>query len=71
MEVVRNGVIMRRALEALNFGHDELFEQLRLKDVEHLGQVRAAYLETNGMLSVFRAIPGSTTRTIDPPALGC
>ena len=58
VEVVRNGVIMRRAREGLNFGHDELFEQLRLKDVEHLGQVRAAYLETNGMLSVFRAIPG-------------
>ncbi len=69
VEVVRNGVIMRRALEGLNFGHDELFEQLRLKDVEHLGQVRAAYLETNGMLSVFRAIPGSERPglSIDPP----
>ena len=69
VEVVRNGVIMRRALEGLNFGHDELFEQLRLKNVEHLGQVRAAYLETNGMLSVFKAIPGSERPglSIDPP----
>ncbi len=69
VEVVRNGVIRHRALEGLNFGHDELFEQLRLKNVEHLGQVRAAYLETNGMLSVFTAIPGSERPglSIDPP----
>lgn len=54
VEVVRDGVISCPALKELNFGHDELFEQLRLKDVEHLGQVRAAYLETNGLLSVFK-----------------
>lgn len=69
VEVVRNGVIICHALEGLNFGHDELFEQLRLKDVEHLGQVRAAYLETNGLLSVFKAKPGSERQglSIDPP----
>lgn len=54
VEVVRDGVIAYRALQALNFGHDELFEQLRLKDVAHLGQVRGAYLETNGAISVFK-----------------
>ena len=69
VEVVRNGVVMHRALKGLNFGHDELFEQLRLKNVEHLGQVRAAYLETNGMLSVFTAIPRSEQPglSIEPP----
>lgn len=69
VEVVRDGLIRFRALRKLNFGHDELFEQLRLKEVVHLGQVRAAYLETNGMLSVFKRIskierPGLS---IDPP----
>lgn len=63
VEVIRDGVINCEALKAHNFGHDELFEQLRLKDIEHLGQVRGAYLETNGMISVFQAtsdasIPG-------------
>ena len=69
VQVIGDGVINCRALEGLNFGHDELFEQLRLKDVEHLGQVRAAYLETNGLLSVFKAMPGSERPglSIDPP----
>ena len=33
--------------------HDELFEDLRLKGVMHLGQVDAAYIEASGHLSVF------------------
>ena len=57
VEIVRDGIIACSALKRLNFGHDELFEQLRLKEVEHLGQVQAAYLETNGMLSVFKSRP--------------
>lgn len=69
VEVIRDGVIDCGVLERQNFGHDELFEQLRLKEIEQLGQVRAAYLETNGLLSVFRvdtqaARPGLS---IDPP----
>lgn len=54
IEVVRDGVIQCRTLEDVNFGHDELFEQLRLKGIAQLGQVRSAYLETNGMVSVFK-----------------
>lgn len=67
--VVRDGIIDCDVLRSGNFGHDELFEQLRIKDVTHLGQVRAAYLETNGMLSVFKA-PGSAASPgllIEPP----
>ena len=69
VEIVRDGVISCQALESLNYGHDELFEQLRLKEVEHLGQVRAAYLETNGSLSVFKETghPGRAGLSIDPP----
>jgi uncharacterized membrane protein YcaP (DUF421 family) len=58
-EVVCDGVINWRQLLKMNVGHDELFEQLRLKDVEQLGQVRGAYFETNGLLSVFRKEAGS------------
>ena len=69
VEIIRDGVISCQALERFNFGHDELFEQLRLKEVEHLGQVRAAYLETNGSLSVFteKDHPARPGLLIDPP----
>jgi uncharacterized membrane protein YcaP (DUF421 family) len=69
IEVVRDGIIRFRALRHSTFGHDELFEQLRLNDVANLGQVRAAYLETNGMVSVFTSKPGAERPglSIDPP----
>ena len=69
VEVARDGTINADALRKANLGHDELFEQLRLKDVANLNQVRSAYLETNGMISVFKVPqpargPGLS---IDPP----
>ncbi|MEQ1956071.1 DUF421 domain-containing protein [Mesorhizobium sp. CN2-181] len=69
IEIIRDGIINCEALEISNFAHDELFEQLRLKDVEHLGQVRAAYLETNGSLSAFKFAPHEHRPglSIDPP----
>ncbi|PSS61947.1 DUF421 domain-containing protein [Ensifer sp. NM-2] len=69
VEVVRDGAILWKALKRLNVGHDELFEQLRLKQVRHLGQVRAAYFETNGLLSVFTFDEPSTRQglLIEPP----
>lgn len=36
-----------------SLAQDEFFAELRLKSVEHLGQVRYAFLETNGQVSVF------------------
>ncbi|NRP20162.1 hypothetical protein LPJGGPFB_03421 [Ensifer adhaerens] len=69
VEVVRDGGILWKALKQLNVGHDELFEQLRLKQVRHLGQVRAAYFETNGLLSVFTFDdpPARPGLVIEPP----
>lgn len=69
VEVVRDGGILWQALKQLNVGHDELFEQLRLKQVRHLGQVRAAYFETNGLLSVFTVddLPARPGLVIEPP----
>ncbi len=69
VEVVRDGLINCRVLDKSNLGHDELFEQLRLNKIANLAEVRAAYLETNGLLSVFKA---GTDRprpglSIDPP----
>lgn len=39
--------------ELKDLRHDELFEDLRLKGVVHLGQVDKAYIEASGQLSVF------------------
>jgi uncharacterized membrane protein YcaP (DUF421 family) len=36
-----------------HLAQDEFFAELRLRSVEHLGQVRYAFLETNGQVSVF------------------
>ncbi|MFT3796759.1 DUF421 domain-containing protein [Flavobacterium sp.] len=36
-----------------SLAQDEFFTELRLKSVEHLGQVKNAYLETSGEVSVF------------------
>lgn len=36
-----------------SLAHDEFFSELRLKGVEHLGQVKSAYLETTGDVSVY------------------
>jgi len=69
VEIIRDGIIECDVMERDNFGHDELFEQLRLKGVTQLGEVRAAYLETNGMLSVFKASEVQTKPglPIEPP----
>jgi len=69
VEVVRDGLIRHRALKTLNFGHDELFEQLRLNEIVQLGQVRAAYVETNGLVSVVKVPKREAPRglPIEPP----
>src|SRR5688572_4482721 len=36
-----------------NLRHDELFEDLRLHGVKHLGQIESAYIEASGQLSVY------------------
>lgn len=36
-----------------DFAQDEFFAELRLRNIEHLGQVRLAILETSGEMSVF------------------
>ena len=36
-----------------NLRHDELFEDLRLHGVKHLGQIESAYIEASGQLSIY------------------
>ena len=52
--VIEKGVVLERALAALNYTLNDLAEQLRLKDVFMLSDVEYAILETNGSLSVIK-----------------
>jgi len=50
--VVNNGIIVTKSLTADNLSQADLFRFLRIKDVKHLGEVRKAYFETSGEISV-------------------
>lgn len=54
-EIIREGVIRKRFLSSNSLGISELFQQLREHGVDQLGQVKHAYIESNGKLTVFRA----------------
>jgi hypothetical protein len=68
-QLVSWGRLDPAALNDVKLAHDEFFEQLRLAGIAHLGQVRAAYLEQSGSISVFRMPEGETRHglPIEPP----
>jgi uncharacterized membrane protein YcaP (DUF421 family) len=51
--LLSEGMLTRHQFEKDNLGRDEFFSTLRVRNVEHLGQVKKAYLETSGDVSVF------------------
>ena len=61
--VIENGCILTQNFKQEDLGLEDLFSDLRVEGVEHLGQVRTAILEPNGQLSLFQysandTIPG-------------
>lgn len=68
-QVVQAGRLCVKDIAARAVAPEELFELLRNRGVEHLGQVRAAYIEQNGRLSVFRYPLGDERRglALEPP----
>lgn len=54
VELVRSGVIDREALAGANMSLEDLLERLRPQGVRQLGQVQRAYMEQDGVLSVFK-----------------
>ena len=67
--LVVRGRIVRRTLAAELMTEEELMSQLRLSGVEHIEDVRAAYLEGNGEVSVIQAQGGQGSHT-DKPRTG-
>lgn len=53
MYIIENGEFVLQDRTAHNFATDEFFAEMRLQNIEHLGQVRVAILETNGQMSFF------------------
>lgn len=51
--VLHNGMLDLAALDAEGMSPSEFFGDLRKAHVEHLGQVKAAYVEIDGKLSIF------------------
>ena len=53
-EAIRNGVICKEFLASTSMGASELFQELRERGIEHLGQVAHAYVEADGGITVYR-----------------
>ena len=52
--VINDGTIDQQAMKELRISTEDLYEQLRQKDVFDISQVAYAILETNGKMSVFK-----------------
>lgn len=51
--IIEDGQFSLHSFEKEDLAQDEFFAELRLRAIEHLGQVKNAYIETNGAISVF------------------
>lgn len=52
--LIKDGVIDVGELKRAKLSHEQLFAKLRGKKIRHLGQVKRAYLEASGIISIFR-----------------
>jgi uncharacterized membrane protein YcaP (DUF421 family) len=51
--IVEDGQFSLDNFQREDLAQDEFFAELRQKSIDHLGQVRYAYIETNGAISVY------------------
>lgn len=55
--LVRDGIIQVESVRKEGFSHDDLFLSLRQNGIQQLGEVKRAFLETSGHVSVWRFAP--------------
>jgi len=65
--VIEDGHILCHGILARKIGTMELMELLRMNGIENLGQVRHAFMEASGRVSVFHANPPRPGLAIVPP----
>ena len=70
VEIVKDGRISWHQMRSKDIGYDELFEQLRLRDVEHLGQVRAPIRDQRPALGLQGRQEVAKAGAFDRAALG-
>lgn len=66
--LIKDGRVLRRALQEELMTEEELMTQLRLNGVEDVSEVKAAYLEGNGSISVIRRSKDDDTRNAQQAA---
>lgn len=66
-QAIANGVICKDFLAHTSLGVSELSQQLRHNGVEHLGQVAQAFVEADGVLTVYLAREARPGLPIVPP----
>ena len=66
-QAIENGVIDKSFLSNTALGISELSQQLRHRGIEHLGQVAQAFVEADGVLTVYRALEERPGLPIVPP----
>lgn len=49
--IIKDGRFTHRSANELKLGSDELFTELRNQNIDHIGQIKCAILETNGTIS--------------------
>jgi len=54
IQIVRNGTLLRRNMRREYLTEEELRDHLRLKGIEDLAEVKAAFIEGDGKISVVR-----------------
>lgn len=64
--LVADGEINSEALKGEELSEAELFMNLRMAEIENLGQVRMAFIEPNGRVTVFKKEHGGTGRSVLP-----
>ena len=52
--LIKDGILDLDELKLNGFTRNQLFEQLRSKNITHLGEIKRAYLEACGLISVFK-----------------
>jgi len=52
--IINNGIVNQKEMKKQNYNIDDLFTQLRIKDIKNIEEIRFAILETSGNLSIIR-----------------
>ena len=69
--LVKDGVLLSDAIDKEDLSKEEVYMGLRQEGVESLGEIKRAYLEPSGRISVFkRSSPDSTGASILPEDIG-